>query len=127
MFAGLVVIEIIKRTPTSIQNFVFGRNVNTPTINLFQAFFGIGQLSLPTRNFARYLLMVFMLFCLIMRTAYQAKMFEFLQKEMRKPEVRSIDEMIENNFTFFCHENLLSSFLRSELPQGFIHNQVNVC
>lgn len=102
MVAGVVTIEVIKRTNKRIESFVFGRDVNTPILNLVTAIFGLGQIVLPRRNFARYLLMMFILFCLIMRTAYQGKMFEFLQKPMRKPAVKTIAEMIEKNFTLYC-------------------------
>lgn len=43
--------------------------------------------------------MLVIMFSLIIRTAYQGKMFEFLQKEMLKPTIRSIEEMIEQNYT----------------------------
>lgn len=120
MVTGIVVIEIIKRTPRRVQDFVFGQNVSTPIINLVQAFFGVSQNRLPGRNFARYLLTMFLLFCLIMRTAYQGKMFEFLQKDMRKPEVASVEEMIANNFTFFAIDSNLEFFRTLEIFRGFV-------
>lgn len=57
------------------------------------------MIALPGRNFARYLLANFILFCLVIRTAYQGMQFEFLQKDMRPNDVETIEEMIENNFT----------------------------
>lgn len=54
---------------------------------------------LPGRNFARYLLTIFILFSHIMRTGYQCKQFNFMQMEMREKDVQTIDEMIEKNFT----------------------------
>lgn len=44
------------------------------------------------------MLMMYVLFCLVMRTAYQGKQFEFLTKEMRQPDVQIIDEMVQQNF-----------------------------
>lgn len=61
---------------------------------------------LPGRNFARYMLMIYILFCMIIRVAYQAKQFEFLQKEMRPADVETIEEMIAENFTFYSYEML---------------------
>lgn len=116
---GIVAIFIIKIMPKVIQNFVFGRNVQTPILNMTQAFFGVGQLTLPGRNFARYLLMMFILFCLIIRTAYQGKMFEFLQQEMRKPEVKSVEEMIANNFTFLTYDHNVEMFEPMDIFRGF--------
>lgn len=56
---------------------------------------------LSRRNFSHYILMMFIMFSLVLLIAYDGKMFEFQQKEMRKPEVQSIEEMIGRNFTFY--------------------------
>lgn len=45
--------------------------------------------------------MMYVLFCLIIRTAYQGKKFELIQKEMRPPDVENVDEMIRDNFTIY--------------------------
>lgn len=74
------------------------------------ASFGGGQQVLPNRNFARFLLMNFILFCLIMRTAYQGKQFEFMQQDIRRPDVETIEEMIENNFTLFVPKEAMVSY-----------------
>lgn len=96
---GFLTIFLIYRCPRKIQEFVFGFNISTPSLNLTGTFFGIGQIALPGRNFSRYILMMFILFCLIIRTAYQGKMFEILQKDLRKPEIQTIDELIQKNIT----------------------------
>lgn len=54
---------------------------------------------LPGRNFARFLIMAFMLFCLVMRTAYQGKQFKFIQQDMRKANVRTMSELRERNYS----------------------------
>lgn len=98
--SALTTIFIFSHTKPQIQNFVFGRNVTSPTLTFTMIFFGISQTKVPGRNFARYLVAMFLLFCMVIRTGYQGKMFEFMQKTMTKPEVKSINEMIEKNFTF---------------------------
>lgn len=119
MGSGIVVIFIIKFTPKRVQVLVFGGGVDTPTLNLFQAFFGIGQIALPDGSFARYLLMMFILFCLVIRTAYQGIMFNFMQADMRKPEVQSIEEMITKNFTFYVSEEVSQRvFDKMEIMNG---------
>lgn len=86
--AVFITIFVLYLTPKYVQNFVFGRNVTTPSLNVWIAFCGLGQ---TTRNFAGFLLMSFILFSLIIRTAYQGKSFEFLQKDTRKRGVRRDD------------------------------------
>jgi hypothetical protein len=58
---------------------------------------------LPARNFARFNLILYILFCLIIRTAYQGVQFELMLKEVRPRDVQSIDELIEKNFTIYAH------------------------
>jgi len=99
--AGLLTIQVIYRFPMFVRNFVFGSDVSTPTLNIFIAFYGLGQIVLPGRNFARFLLMLFILWSLIIRTAYQGVMFEFLTGDGRKPEVKSFKELIEQKFILF--------------------------
>lgn len=76
---GFSTVIILMKTRCSVwQKFVFGSNVRTPVLNIIIAFFGQGQNILPTRNFSRYLLMIFILFCLIIRTGYQGVQFEMI-------------------------------------------------
>jgi hypothetical protein len=91
-------------TKRNIRNFIFGRNVKTPSLNVVMIFFGISQVTLPLRNFGRFIVMMFILYCLIIRTAYQGKMFEFMTKNITKPQVESIEEMLERNYTFYLAE-----------------------
>jgi hypothetical protein len=103
-FVAFSIIFIVHFLSTKIQDFIFGNNVLSPTFNIAAHFFGLGQIALPRRNFPRFLLTIFILFSLIIRTAYQGKNFEFLQKEMRKPEANSVEEMINRNYKFRMFE-----------------------
>lgn len=85
----------------STRNFIFGTRVRTPSLNIASIFFGISMNVLPRRNFARFILTMFAIYSLIIRTTWQGKMFEFLKKNVSKPEIQTIDEMIEKNFMFY--------------------------
>lgn len=76
-YATIFVLYLMKR---SIRNVVFGENVITPSLNVTMIFFGISQIVLPRKTFTRFLTMMFILFCLIIRTAWQSMMFEFMNK-----------------------------------------------
>lgn len=76
---GFLVILIIKSMNRhEIEDFVFGHNVTSPAFNMLVAFFGQSQNILPTRSFARYILMLFTILNLILRTAYQGVQFEMM-------------------------------------------------
>lgn len=94
-------IFVIKFGDNHLKDFVFGSYNSTPGLNVLRIFFGISQIRCPARNFGRFLLMSFILFSIVIRTAYQAKMFQFLQMNLVKPTFDTVDELIENNFTFF--------------------------
>ena len=103
---GLIVIAIISHQSKKIRNFVFGEKTRNPYLVMVDVFFGGSRHNLPSRNFARYLLMVFMLFCLVQRSVYQGSLYIFLQSDGRKPDVATIDEMIEKGFVFYIRETL---------------------
>lgn len=103
--AAFSIIYVANFTRLSVRNFMFGRNVNTPTLNVVMIFCGIAQVTLPRRNFARFLTMMFIVYSLIIRTAYQGKMFEFMQKNVSKPAVASLEELIEKNWALFSFDN----------------------
>lgn len=102
---ALIVTLFLNISRDSLRNVFFGSNVNSPTMNLFQHFFGLGQTVLPSGSFARFILIVFILFCLIMRTAYQAKSFEILTSDVRKKGVQTIAELIASNLTVYGQED----------------------
>lgn len=81
-FGGaFLIILIVKFTRNkNIQNIVFGKRVTSPAFNVLVAFFGQSQSILPSHNFARYILMLFIIFCLIIRTGYQGVQFELMYK-----------------------------------------------
>lgn len=89
----MAAIGIINRLPSKVQNFVFGAGIKTPFWNLLDIFLNGGQNRVPTRNFARFILILVITWSLIIRTCYQSLLFEFLQADIREPPVKSIYEL----------------------------------
>lgn len=75
-FLVIFIIKLLKRP--KIEKFVFGSKVHSPAFNVVAVFFGDSPNILPTRNFARYILMIFILYCLIIRTAYQSVHYDMI-------------------------------------------------
>jgi hypothetical protein len=107
--AAFVTIFIVNRLTTNIRNLVFGENVEHPATNVMGHFFGLGQIVLPRKSFARFLVMMFIIYCLIIRTAWQSKIFEFMQKEIRKPEIKSYQEILDKKLDFYYQITALTS------------------
>lgn len=63
--------------------------------------------SLPAKNFPRVLLMIFILYCLVIRTLYQGGLFDNLQSEARGQKVGSVQEMLDRQFIFYILQSSL--------------------
>lgn len=97
---GLLTIFIVKRLSKTAQNFVFGYGVEDPYMNMFIAFVGATQKITPNKNFARFLLAMFLMYSLVIRSLYQGSYVELMQSNKRHQEVKSVDEMVQMDFKF---------------------------
>jgi hypothetical protein len=95
VFLSSILVEILSKKLSSI---FF--DTSSPTIEYVATFLVGVQNQVPRQNFARFCLMMFIIWSLIIRTCYQSELFKHLQSDRRKPEVKSILEMISRNFTF---------------------------
>lgn len=95
---GSFVIFVVKRHHKATQEFVLGTGVTHPYLNMFSGFIGGSQILLPKRNFARFLLMTFLMYSLVIRTLYQGAFYRLMQSNTRLKEVQTVDELIEKDF-----------------------------
>jgi hypothetical protein len=94
-----IFIFVMKLMPEKLRISFYGDNILSPGLNSTQIFFGISLTKLPTKSTSRFILIVFVLFCLILRSCYQSKMFDFITSDMRKPLPRTLEEVIEHGYT----------------------------
>lgn len=111
---GFLVIFITKRHTKFVQNFVFGNDVKNHYLNLFIGFIGGAQIVLPRRNFARFLLMTFLLYSLVIRTLYQGSFYKFSQSNKHHKRVQSIEEMVKQDFKFYVFSGVEDLFKSTE-------------
>lgn len=64
---GFLVIAILQFQSNQAKEIFFGKGITNPFLNVLIAMFGGSQHTLPKANFPRYLLMMFLLFCLVIR------------------------------------------------------------
>jgi hypothetical protein len=108
-------IQIIRRRSKIVQNFIFGKGIHDNTLNMFAVFFGVSQKRLPGRNFARYLLMMFIIYSLIIRTLYQGSFYELLKSQKRHEEIKKIDEILERDLYIYFHVSMIDHFQKNEI------------
>ncbi|KAG5668298.1 hypothetical protein PVAND_016245 [Polypedilum vanderplanki] len=102
---AFVLIFIFNQMNDKIQKVVFGEGVTRPLLNVVSTFFGIALPKLPKLSFARFILMNFILFCLVIRTAYQGVLFDYMNSDMRKPLPKTIDEVFDKNYRILANYN----------------------
>ena len=112
IFIGFIVIFITKAQNKSVQHFVFGKGVSYQHLNMLLIFVGGSQHSLPRHNFARFILMTFILFCLVGRTLYQGSLYKFIQADNQSAEIATIDELVQQGFDFYMY-NTYQDFVRT--------------
>ncbi|KAL7012945.1 hypothetical protein ACKWTF_015117 [Chironomus riparius] len=102
---AFIAIIVINRMPSFIQERVYGEQIQSPALNVISTFFGIAQAKLPTKHIPRFILIFFVFFCLIFRTCYQSKMFEFMTSEIRWPPPTSIKDLKDKNFIMYTNHS----------------------
>lgn len=100
LFVGIFSIFIINFKVKFLKQFIFGYGINCPLTNMFGAIIGIPQSMSPKKSFPRFLLMMFVLLCLVLRSAYQGSLFKFLQSDGRHRDPQTVDELIKNDYVF---------------------------
>jgi hypothetical protein len=112
------VILLVNRASKKLQIVIYGRAVTTPAYNVVGTFFGVSQSRLPQTNFPRMVLMFFILFCLVVRTAYQGVFFELMATDMRKPVPTTFEDLIDENYTIYGFKSIMTGFFKKTILQG---------
>lgn len=97
---GSLVIFIITLQNKSVKTFVFGEYEKYPFFTMFALLVGGAQIRTPSRNFARFILLNFLAFSMIIRTAYEGAMYQFMQSDKKYKEPQTVEELIELDYKF---------------------------
>lgn len=101
-----VVITVLKFLPSKFYNFIIGKNITNAYLDLWNVLLGGSQIKLPVRNFARFLLMSFVMFCLVMRSCYTGSLFNIMKNDISSREIKSIAELDSLGYTFYIYDTL---------------------
>ncbi|XP_037932339.1 uncharacterized protein LOC119667123 [Teleopsis dalmanni] len=89
-----------------LREFIFGAENSGPVVNLLTIYLGNPITKLPRRNFARFLLMLWMLLTLLLRNSYQGKLFDVMRVAHRVHLPRTIGELIHEKFYLLASAHL---------------------
>lgn len=89
------------------QAFILGSRVTSPYMNVLRLTLtgSISTSQVPGRNFARFILTLFLLFFIIVQSAYTGSLFRFVKRDIKIETPQTIAEMIEQNYTFYMNEH----------------------
>ena len=118
LIIGILVTLSLTFVSKKIRNFIVGRDVQNPTLNLISIFLTGGQDRVPHRNFARFLFVLFVVWSLIIRTCHQSILFELMQADLRRPPIATLDELFESNLTL--HDNIGFESVSITLDEDFL-------
>lgn len=82
----------------AVRAFVLGPQNHYPNTNLLTIFLGNPIIRPPRRNFARFLLMCWLLATLVIRNSYQGKLFDSLRISSRIPTPKGMSELLRRNY-----------------------------
>lgn len=100
------VMTVLRFLPRKYHNFIIGKFVKNDYMNLWKILLGSGQSKLPSRNFARFLLMTLVLYCFIINCLYSASLFNIMKNDVTSRNIKSIDELDDLKYTFYIYETL---------------------
>lgn len=111
LLIGFFLIAAIERRSKVVRNFVFGRQVKFPTLQMINILLGGVMNRTPTRNFARTMLALYLFYSLVLRSAYTEALYRFLRNNDRSQKVQTMADMLEQNYTFLVPEILKEDFI----------------
>lgn len=110
--------------PRETRDVIFGRGIRDPVYNAAGTFFGISQLKMPTENCPRILISFFIYFCLVFRTCYQGRMFEFMTTDIRKPPPETIEDLAVLGYkiivSYITYLYFLPDYIKEEIEQLYV-------
>lgn len=117
---AVFIICVVKLQCREVKAFILGSNNRNPIFNLVEALLGMSQSRLPGRNFARFLLMSFVMFCLVIRSLYQGVAFKFLTTNMSHKPFQTIDEVLTQGLTIYIPNGAVNPFAGENLKKSQI-------
>lgn len=101
-----IVIFLFNLMPKHYYRMIIGEDLRHNYLNILIGFVGLSQTTLPEKNFPRFLLMMFLIFCLIVRSLYLGSLFNMLKSDVRSKEFVSIRDFYDAGFNFYMYETL---------------------
>ncbi|EDW05900.1 uncharacterized protein LOC6585427 [Drosophila mojavensis] len=101
ILTGLTLITMLQLLSVPrLRRFVLGESNRRPATELWSTLFGGIHMHPPRRNFARFLLAMWLLETLVLRAAYTGEMYILLQDARVRAPLRTLAEVLDKKFEF---------------------------
>jgi hypothetical protein len=88
------------------------KELTRPALNLAQIVFGCQQKKLPRGNFGRFLIILIVGLCVMLRICYWSQMVGLMAEWMKEQELLTIEDLVERNYTIYnCNHQYLTQNL----------------
>lgn len=105
--AAFISIVYVSCCSTEWRNFVFGAKNHTPFLNYINITLGGVVAEAPVRNFARTILLIWLLGSLVLRSSYTGALFSFIQSQKSAIEIDSLEKLVQYNFSIYSSMQML--------------------
>lgn len=87
--------------------FFIGKSNPMPFFNMINVCLGgtVTPNSIPIRNFARTILLIWMISTLVLRNAYQGKLFNYLRSNQQRAPFYKLDQLYESNLKLYLYDS----------------------
>lgn len=104
LLIGFILIALLTLHPNNkLKRHLIGREIKMPAMDMIVGIVGGSQPVLPRKSSARIILMSFLLFCLIKRTLFTAALYQFLQSDIGKPPLSTLDDIVDKKFVVYYY------------------------
>ncbi|KAG4068684.1 hypothetical protein HA402_002375 [Bradysia odoriphaga] len=109
---GTAAIKLLECNRKLYYKFIVGTGNPNPYFNLFSALLNGNAFYLPNGTLARFLLMVWILTSMVVRTMYLGQLFTFIKMNKTVPSAANIDELINRRITITLDEDGYGQFFK---------------
>lgn len=96
----------IEKTSKKLYNIFVSKHVRNPIMSLIIGILGQTSHKLPMQNFPRFILMKFLLLCLVIRSIYLGRVFYLLKSDLRDHHVETVEDVVQNNMVFYTYQSM---------------------
>lgn len=103
---GIALVLALRYVGVEARRFVVGRSNKYPLLTMVCVWLGNAAYPVPGRNFARFLLMMWICFAFVLRTGYQGALFDILRFQRSLAPVNSLNQIVSSQFDIYVSTRL---------------------